>query len=88
MAYSRWSNSKWYTYWDSSHSGKTKDTQVFTICGDGIHFTYKQIKDDIDLVLSLLPSDASDLEIKEIELYLIRFMQDVENHEKAVGNFE
>ena len=40
MAYSRWSNSFWYTFWSSSVSNKKED-QIFEICDFGHSMTFK-----------------------------------------------
>jgi len=50
MSYSRWSSSKWYTFW-STDGGKLKDEQTFEIMIDlarSIRFTYKELKEDRD----------------------------------------
>ena len=52
MAYSRWSNSRWYTFWACGESLEykiplqvIKDNQVFEICDiPGYSITYAQIK--------------------------------------------
>lgn len=53
MSFSRWSNSRWYTYWSSSTlsslSNKRKD-QVFEICANGT-FSYQELKEDIERCL-------------------------------------
>jgi hypothetical protein len=45
MSYSRWSNSRWYTYHDCA-SGDTKGSQVFNVCGVQ-DFTFDHIESDI-----------------------------------------
>lgn len=57
MAYSRWTNSRWYTYWSSAspsdHLNK-KQWQKFVICDfyKDLEFTYKQLSLDIDKALN------------------------------------
>ena len=51
MSFSRWSNSIWYTYWSSTESNK-RDEQCFAICMVS-SFTYKELKEDIELCLNL-----------------------------------
>lgn len=46
MSYSRWSNSRFYTYWHSTDSNKRSE-QSFCICGT-ISFTYQQLCDNIE----------------------------------------
>lgn len=50
MSYSRWGNSRWYTFWTAS-SGKTKDEQYLEVMIDhdrGSNFSYKQLKGNMD----------------------------------------
>jgi|WetSurMetagenome_2_1015567.scaffolds.fasta_scaffold772176_2 hypothetical protein len=49
MSFSRWSNSLWYTYWESTSSLK-RDEQTFTICGV-VSFTYKELKENLEVCL-------------------------------------
>jgi len=81
MAYSRWSNSYWYTYWDA-HSGESKDSQLFTICGDDLSFTYGELVADIDGCLSIVRKmcpEATEDQIQELKTYMEKFMLDMEN---------
>lgn len=53
MSYSRWSNSRWYTFY-TALSGDTKETQAFEIMIDFARtkiFTYGELINDIDLCL-------------------------------------
>ena len=55
MSYSRWSNSRWYTFWSAMGSSQTeykwptqklKDNQVFEICDVPSYFiTYGRLRD-------------------------------------------
>lgn len=46
MSYSRWLSSRWYTFWSASDAKKAED-EIFDVdCV--MHFTYRQIKDDIE----------------------------------------
>ena len=50
MSYSRWSNSRWYTYY-TALSGDTKETQALEIMIDHARtkvFTYEELTNDID----------------------------------------
>ncbi len=49
MAYSRWGESYWYTYWASPGQGveESRDTEVFEICPVAF-FTAKQLREDLD----------------------------------------
>lgn len=54
MSYSRWSNSRWYTFWSATDAKSTeykwptqklKDVQVFEICDiPSYHITYGELK--------------------------------------------
>lgn len=70
MSYSRWSESKWYTYHDVA-SGETLDDQVFTVCGDG-QFTYRELKDDLDACMKLIDGDD------ELKGYVKQWFEDME----------
>jgi hypothetical protein len=53
MSYSRWSNSRWYTFY-TSFSGDTKESQAFEVMIDFARskvFTYGELINDIDLCL-------------------------------------
>jgi len=88
MSYSRWSNSRWYTFWHAS-SGKTKNTQIFEIC-DVASFTYKDLKENaqkcVGKVMQMLGrrnirNKADPItEAEKIELlrYMQAFIEDVE----------
>lgn len=52
MSFSRWSDSVWYTYWQGGSSNK-REEQSFTICSVS-SFTYKELKEDIELCLNLV----------------------------------
>lgn len=81
MAYSRWSNSRWYTYWDAA-SGETKEKQLFTICGEDMSFTYEELSQDMDGYLSIVKKmvpNATEEDLQELKTYMKEFMQDVED---------
>jgi hypothetical protein len=49
MAYSRWINSIWYTFWSAESDEVYKDNQIFEICDlDGITFTYAELRESLD----------------------------------------
>jgi len=52
MAYSRWTDSRFYTYWCDSDSNK-RDDQIFLIqeFGGSLSFTYKELKEDMDICI-------------------------------------
>lgn len=73
MAYSRWSNSKWYTL-HSARYGRTRGDQVFCICGEGdnVEFTYAELKADLDGCMKKIGGD------QELVGYVNRFMSDID----------
>lgn len=67
MSYSRWNNSKWYTYWDTSWSyplefklptKELKNKQVFTVCSVG-NFTYEDLIINMEECLDKVRVDSS-----------------------------
>ena len=84
MAYSRWSSSRWYTFWSVSGAEKAED-EVFDIdCL--MAFTYRQLKDDIEWCLekikdyySKLGNLPTDGEIDELRTYVGMFMRSIES---------
>lgn len=49
MAYSRWSNSRWYTFWCIHPTeSKKRNDQIFEICDHpSIRFTFKELSDNL-----------------------------------------
>lgn len=80
MSYSRWSDSRWYTYWDCA-SGHTLDEQVFTVCGDG-SFTYLECLEDFEGAVGQIEG-ADD----ELRGYVRLWMEDMEREAKNPGPF-
>jgi len=86
MSYSRWSNSTWYTYWQTSYTS-LKELQVFDVCAIKA-FKYKELKDDLEGCLDQIKklstsaaNIASDKEMEELKGYMLTFISDVENDE-------
>jgi len=83
MSYSRWSNSCWYTYWDSGASGDTKEAQVFTVKSGlrELKMSYQELENDrqgfMDEVYVTFEGMQED-ELAELEDYIDAFMWDVE----------
>ena len=46
MSYSRWCDSRWYTFWCSGDS-KAKESQLFAICPYHV-FSYQELTDDLE----------------------------------------
>ena len=94
MSYSRWSNSKWYTFWSGCGTTqfklptqKLKNCQTFQIVDmPGTKITYGELMDrGIYRILQdvrdvYLGEYITENEIFELKMYLLEFMIDVDNH--------
>ena len=84
MAYSRWIDSKFYTYWASMNSVYDKGDEVFIVHNDLKSyrgFTYTECKEMIDDIMKLkgrMNFVDDDLEAEELQLYMKRFIKDVD----------
>lgn len=86
MAYSRWSNSCWYTYWSSSSKDKIedRDNAIFEILyslNEGGSFTSEELRNDREACICLIRdkcTDAKEEEIEELNEYIDEFLIDVE----------
>jgi len=70
MSYSRFQNSNWYTFWNTS-SGAEKNDQVFTVFGLE-NFTYLELSTDLDGCIAKVNGDG------ELKNYMKDFMRDVD----------
>jgi len=82
MSYSRWSNSNWYSFWNTS-SGETKESQVLSLwyCGSDELRDY-QYSELLEITPNLLKSEY-DVKIKKSEIfealgYIHQFIEDVD----------
>jgi hypothetical protein len=97
MSYSRWSNSVWYTYWSDSSEGtkyrlptkKLKYNQVFAICDfPSYNITYGDLmtKDLYTIIQEVREyykeKNPTNKELDELVDYLMRFVDDVNDHFK------
>ena len=87
MSYSRWSNSRWYTFWCSTASSKRED-QIFNVDCQ-FDFTYAELKRDRKGCLRKVRAKYGELEdweldgvYNELDRYMEEFIKDVENDEK------
>jgi len=78
MSYSRWGDSRWYTYWGSSEVTKKED-EIFRICGED-EFTYEQLSKGMGgcLMSIALKTNCSFEEIEELKGYMKRFLEDID----------
>lgn len=74
MSYSRWSNSRWYTYWLADTTGR--DDSYFVVMGDA-GFYAKELRADMDACLQSI-ENATPEELEELRGYMKRFLEDVD----------
>lgn len=92
MSYSRWLNSKFYTYWCISEA-KNKNDEMFIVHSDlkvYQKFTYVECKELIESRIKLkgrMNSIDNDEEAEELQSYMKRFITDVDKEylEKVRG---
>ena len=86
MAYSRWIDSKFYTYWVGKNDVNSKEDEEFIVHHDletYRSFTYKECKKMIEDTLKVkgkLNFIDNDEEAKEIQGYMKQFIEDVDHH--------
>ena len=89
MSYSRWSNSRWYTFHSVGPEGQkeTKDNAIFEICGAN-RFTAKELRDDLQGCIDKAKQkdieqcgedSATIEEIEELKEYIDYFLQDIDS---------
>ncbi len=84
MSYSRWINSKFYTYWAAKNKVYDKGDEVFIVHHDletYRGFTYSECKEMIGDVLKIkgkMNFVDDDLEAEELQGYMERFIVDVD----------
>jgi hypothetical protein len=82
MSYSRWGNSRWYTYWcvHPTDSVEDIDNAIFKVCGV-LQFSAKELRADITgCAKKAADIDGAETlgEIKELEGYMKGFLDDVD----------
>ena len=86
IAYSRWIDSKFYTYWATNNGVYSKEDEVFIVHHDlkaYRGFTYSECKKIIEDTLKVkgkLNFINNDEEAKEIQGYMKQFIEDVDHH--------
>jgi len=94
MAYSRWTNSVWFTFGTlnngTMHSKKRSDWYFAILCdslGNNIGgFGYEEIKNDVDKCISAVrksidnekPPVITEKELRELKEYMLEFVYDIE----------
>lgn len=83
MSYSRWIQSRWYTYWAAATKKKDldRDNSIFVICNVA-NFRAKELREDIDrCAREAVTKDggcATEIESDELKLYMREFLDDVD----------
>jgi hypothetical protein len=88
MSYSRFSNSRWYTFWHWSED-ETKNNQMFSVC-HVLCFSYADLKNDIEKCLDKaieIENGKSEIPVsigerQELKTYMMRFIEDAEEDYK------
>ena len=82
MSYSRWGGSRWYTMWQICPDGTPLDEQLFAIVGEGLVFSYIDLKTNITNCLKYVETTVEKVtksEIDELAEYMKQFVNDVEH---------
>ena len=85
MSYSRWSNSKFYSYWASNNTVYDKEDEVFLVHQDLTTyrgFTYTECKEMLNDTLKVkgkMNFVDNDEEAKELQKYMKQFIEHVDN---------
>jgi len=86
MAYSRWTNSRWYTIYSAS-GRKEKSQQSFHIFGVA-SFTYEQLVGNMDKCLKDVAQNCDGVpdqnELDELRSYMNEFIKDVDEEFEKV----
>ncbi len=81
MAYSRWTASRWYTYWlDQGRVPGLEFTEEMFIIGGLASFSFEALFNDMDGCLEKVRKvdpEATDEEIEELRGYMNQFLEDV-----------
>jgi hypothetical protein len=90
LSYSRWSNSRWYTFWcvQPRDQKETRASALFEVCG--IHqFNAAELRKNLDMCAELAASKekgdpVTKEELEELKGYMRDFLADVdEKYPKA-----
>lgn len=89
MSYSRWSNSRWYTFWSCQPDGEieTRQNAIFEVCGVE-RFMAKQLRERLEECVDAAISaekrffpesqEVTDEQRDELREYMRRFLADVD----------
>lgn len=95
MAYSRWSSSDWYTFWEIRFPGEPqtdRDTAKLVIIHSGdevgvtsLYFTAKQLRESLADCLDEVQEKVPQGDIEELEGYISKFLAAVDREHPAEG---
>jgi len=91
MSYSRWSNSRWYTFWcvHPRDQIETRASAIFEVC-DVRQFNAAELRKDIDQCVeqacAISGGDVSKEEAAELKSYMLDFLQDVDGRYPSHGD--
>jgi len=95
MSYSRWGNSRWYTFWSDLNidgvildqkARRRKKYQVFEICSTG-GFYYHQLVKDMEACIAEVKKkepSATEEELEELRGYMREFIKDMDEEESLL----
>ena len=86
MAYSRWTQSKWFVFGSSPETVPKAEQYLSIMPSDGVSlgFTYKQLKSDIQGCLAEVATESPSKpeEIEELKGYIEEFLDEVDGKGK------
>jgi len=86
MSYSRWGESRWYTFWSGQDAAtENRDTAIFEICGV-VSFEAKELRESLDACVKRAAFQESrkflrpvtDDDRDELRGYMVEFLADVD----------
>lgn len=85
MSYSRWSNSRWYTFWKTQSEPTNHNNAQFCVCEpeEETIFLAAEIRKNVDACIARLKDsrpghDASQDELQELRGYMLEFLADID----------
>jgi hypothetical protein len=84
VSYSRWGNSRWYTFWCVAQGDvvENRDNARFEICGEkpDIWFAAAQLREDMDACIRKVAGavECTPAELEELRGYMRDFLEDVD----------
>jgi hypothetical protein len=83
MAYSRWTNSKWYVFGASPAETPLDGEQLVVMPNDSVpmRFTYRELQGDLDACLRRIANESisTPQELAELKGYMQEYLAEVES---------